>query len=111
MSQEKIQANRRLSLRRPPKSRIKATCRKGALDLGANLAVATLNVSECGVRLLLQADLARGQEVTISLEGQSQRRPLRVVGNVIWCRAQNGQWEAGIHFQKRLKYQDFLQLA
>jgi hypothetical protein len=111
MSQEKSQRNRRLSLRRTPKSRIKATCRKGGMDLGPNLAAATLNVSECGVRLLLSANLLHGQEVSLSLEGQDHLRPLRLLGNVVWCRSRNEQWEVGIQFQKRLRYQDVLRLT
>src|SRR5438045_263837 len=111
MSQEKSERNRRLNFRRPVKGRTKVVCRKGALDLGQNLAVATLNVSETGVRLMLQAELPRGQEVTLTLESPDRLRPIKLLGNVAWCSAEGGQWQVGISFQKRLKYADFIRLT
>jgi hypothetical protein len=111
MSQEKSQRNRRLSFRKPFRGRVRVTCRKGGLDLGVNLVAATLNVSESGVRLLLTAGLPRGQEVTVNLEGQDHLRPVRILGNVAWTRADGEKWETGIQFQKRLKYMDFLRLT
>jgi hypothetical protein len=98
-------------MRRPVKGRVKVTCRKGGLDLGPDLTVATLNVSETGVRLLLMAGLPRGQEVTLNLQGQDQLRPVRVLGNVAWCQPEGEQWHVGVEFQKRLKYPDFLRLT
>ena len=111
MSQEKSQRNRRLNTRRPVKNRTKVLCRKGGLDLGPNLAAGTFNVSETGVRLALQEELPVGQEVTVTLECMALQRPLRVLGNVIWCRPGEALWEVGISFQKRLKYPDYLRLT
>src|SRR5437763_939612 len=107
MSQENSRRNRRLNMRRPVKGRVKVTCRKGGLDLGPNLTVSTLNVSETGVRLILNANLSAGQEVSLGLESQDHQRPIRMLGKVAWSLAEGEQWQVGIEFQKRLKYPDF----
>jgi PilZ domain len=105
-------SNRRLSQRRVAKRRVKVTCRRGALDLGANLALLLLDLSETGVRLVVSGALQPGVEVTISLEGQSRARPLIRLGNVAWCMPTEPQsFCIGVNFQKRLPYRDFLELC
>jgi len=47
--------NRRLSPRRPAKVHVKAACRIGALDLGPNLALSALDVSETEAGLTINA--------------------------------------------------------
>ena len=104
--------NRRLSRRRPPKGRVKITCRRGALDLGPNLALSLLDVSVTGARLIVKQTLEPGREVSIGLEGQSSIRPIPRVAVVTWCvPAADGTFCAGVHFQKRLSYRDFLELS
>ena len=58
----------RLCRRRPARGRVRVVCQKGAMGLGVNLAVALLDVSESGARLILSGPLQRGQEVSLTLE-------------------------------------------
>jgi hypothetical protein len=60
-------ANRRGSRRQQAKKSAAATCQKGSLGLGANLALSVLDVSETGIRLLARAALRTGQQVVITL--------------------------------------------
>ena len=104
--------NRRIYQRRSPKSSTKVTCRKGTLDLGPNLALAVLDLSETGIRLRLRAALVAQQEVAITLEGSNHRRPLRLVGRTAWCVATAaGEYCAGIAFDKRLPYVEMTTLT
>ena len=104
--------NRRLAQRRPAKNRVKIVCRRGALDLGPNLAVAILDVSETGARFIVKDALQTGRDVSISLEGQSTLRPIPRVGSVAWCvPAADGNFCVGVNFQKRLPYRDFLEMS
>jgi len=103
--------NRRIFLRRAPKRRPKLCCYKGALDLGANLAMALLDVSESGVRLTLKSALEPGQEVNLAFEGIGHRRPLKSNGKVVWCvPAQDGSFCVGIRLDKYLPYQEISKL-
>ena len=104
--------NRRLSQRRPAKGRLRVICRRGGLDLGPNLALAVLDLSETGVRLVVKEALEPGREVSVSLEGQSNLRPILRVGNVAWCvPSADGSHCVGVCYQKRLAYRDFLELS
>jgi hypothetical protein len=105
-------SNRRAFLRRPTKSKVKVICRKGAMDMGPNLAKTVLDVSESGVRLLSNVPLEIGQEVTISLEGVSHMRPIVRTGKVSWAvRTAEGDCCVGISLDKYLAYQDIRHLT
>jgi hypothetical protein len=107
MSDPQPRPNRRTSSRKPPRGRVRLSCYRGATDLGVNLALALMEVSETGVRLALQAALDPGQEVTLLLEGQGHSRPVRIQGNVIWCTPRpEGGFLTGIRFQKYLAWPD-----
>jgi Tfp pilus assembly protein PilZ len=86
-------------------------CRKGGLDLGHDLTAGVLNLSQTGILLKLKAELPEGQEVTLTMESYDRPRPLRVLGNVIWCVPDGDAWRAGIRLQKRLTFLDFLKLT
>jgi len=75
------------------------------MDLGANLALALLDLSETGASMSVKEAMEPGREVTVGLEGQSHPRPVVCVGNVVWCKpAAGGVFTVGITFQKRLPY-------
>jgi Tfp pilus assembly protein PilZ len=77
-----------------------------------NLAVALLDVSETGVRLVLREPLERGQDVEITLLGLGHLRPVKVLGSVVWCVATDNQQHCvGVQFNHRLKYADFQHLT
>jgi hypothetical protein len=99
--------NRRAARRRAPKGCTRLVCHKGLMGLGADLAVALLDVSEYGARVLVQAALAKGQEIEIELESLAHSRPLKRLANVTWCVPTiHGSWCAGVRFQKILTYAD-----
>jgi hypothetical protein len=81
------------------------------MDLGHNIALGVLNISQTGVRILVNCDLPVRQEVTLTMESYDRPRPLRILGDVIWCRPDGERWEVGIQLQKRLDFRDFLKLT
>ena len=104
--------NGRGSLRRKPRGKVKIVCRRGSLDLGLNLAVSVLDISETGICLVLREPLRRGQEVSLTLEGAACLRPLKCLGKIIWSiPSADGSHCTGVNFDKRLEYRQFLELT
>jgi hypothetical protein len=108
--------NRRFSARKRPRGKAKVACYRGAWDLGANLGIALLEVSETGALVLLRAALPPSQVVTLMLQGQWHLRPIRMPGKVVWCAAASDNPEAetfraGIEFEKRLPWADLMQIS
>jgi hypothetical protein len=96
--------NRRASRRLPSKHGVRATCRKGALDLGPNLARAVLDISETGLSLVVSATLDPGQEVSVTLDATTGGKPVKRLGNVVWsAAADEGAWRVGIRLDKPLR--------
>ncbi len=101
------QPNRRSSRRLPPRGTLRVTCRKGALDLGPNLAVRLLDVSETGVRILVKEALAVDQEVSVGLESAASGRRVLRAAKVAWCVPTEGEGHAvGVRLEKALPYTD-----
>src|SRR5437660_2841518 len=89
--------NRRLDRRHSPAVKVKLVCRKGSLDLGPNLGLDLLDISETGIRLLLKQTLARGEEVTVSLDSLRHVRAVKAIGTVIWSvTAADGTCQVGV---------------
>jgi hypothetical protein len=104
--------NRRRGRRQLPKGATKTQCYPNALGLGQNIALAVLDLSETGVRLLVKQKLTPGREVEIGLEGVGHRRPVKILGRVAWTvKTSDGNHCVGVEFQRTLPYADFLQLA
>jgi hypothetical protein len=105
------QKNRRIFARRLPKRKARICCYKGALDLGTNLAVSLLDISESGVRLIIKSALDAGQEVNLTFEGIAHQRPLKSTGRIVWCvPTQDGNCCVGIKLDKYLPYQEIARL-
>jgi hypothetical protein len=99
--------NRRLGRRRAPKGGIRGVCRRGRLGLGTDLAVSLLDVSECGIRLLVREALAERQEIEVGITGPGQSRSHRLIATVVWCApAADGRYGIGARFEKTLSYKD-----
>ncbi len=103
--------NRRAEFRRVPKGSVKATCRKGTLDLGPSIALAVLDISQAGIRLRLGQGLAPREEATVTLEGLNTPRPLRRVCRVVWCREEDRAFVAGLRFDKPLSWMELHKLS
>jgi hypothetical protein len=103
----RVAANRRAGRRLPPRARVKVTCRKGSLDLGPNLAVTLLDISQSGARLVVRGELAVRQEVFLTLEGAASGRQARRLAEVVWCvPVADGASCVGLRLQKPLPYAD-----
>ena len=111
MSENTPPFERRLSPRRLPRSSVRAYLRLGGLDLGPDLAFSLLDLSEGGAALAVKEAVEVGKEVSIGLEGQTQRRPIVRVANVVWSMAADGAYAIGICFQKALPYRDYIDLT
>src|SRR5438445_3513930 len=83
MTEQTTRSNSRRSRRAAPKGSTKARAYKGPMGLGPNLAVAILDVSETGIRLVLKNDLPKGQEIECNLDNVSAR-PIKVIADVLW---------------------------
>jgi hypothetical protein len=105
MTKQTSEANRRVAPRRRAKQASKVSCITGKFGLGANVAVALLDISETGVRLIVQSAVASGQEVQISLEPIGARRPTSMAATVAWCIAlADGTHCIGARFDKPLNW-------
>src|SRR5438270_13804568 len=99
------QINRRASLRKPARRTVKLRCRRGALGMGADLALGFLDISEGGVQLVLKEPLPIGAEVEVQFEGQGLRSPIKRVADIRWMLPiEGGGWCAGVRFQKPLSF-------
>jgi hypothetical protein len=104
--------NRTRSLRRLPKSRVRVTCRRGALDLGPNVARSIVDLSLDEIQLVVKEALEPGGQVSVGLEGQTDRRPTVSVGKVVWCNpTEDGAYWADIQFEKPLPYAFVMQIS
>jgi hypothetical protein len=98
--------------RNPAKASCKVSCRRGALGLGPNLALAILDVSETGTCLRVREPLEPRQEIEIGVEGLGHSRPLRLPSQVAWCvGTADGFCCIGARFENRLNYRDLHMLA
>jgi hypothetical protein len=90
---------------------VKVSCRTG-LDLGPNLALTLIDVSEDGLRFVARAALKAGDEVTIGLEARGHLRPVKMQGIVVWTSpADEGMLLVGVQFQRRLSYRDLQEMV
>jgi hypothetical protein len=98
--------------RRPLKTGVAVSCRKGTLGLGPNLAVGLHNISEEGARLVLNAPAALREELEVSLTPPGMGRALIFTAVVYWCRQcpEGGFW-VGVKFRRRLNYSDIFNLV
>jgi hypothetical protein len=111
MNQKPPKTNLRRSRRQAPKTSTRVRCYKGPLGLGKNLAVTILDVSETGIRLVLESDLPKGQEVEVALVS-SATRTFKALAEVIWSvPTTGGHFCVGVSFQKPIPYGDLLALA
>ena len=112
MSEVKQGTNRRASRRRPPKGSTKVRCYRGPMGLGANVAVAALDVSETGAALVVNTAFQPGDELEVNLEGVVHRRPIKKMAVVVWCvPTDEGRFAIGVKFQGPLPYADLNDLA
>jgi hypothetical protein len=107
-----VSINRRGSRRQAAKRSTKVSCTAGVMGAGPNLAAAVLDLSQTGVRLLLQAPLRAGQALELTLENVMLSRPIKVTAEVVWSvPAADGRHCVGARFHRPLSYADVQSLA
>lgn len=104
--------NRRVAVRRSPKGKPRVTCRKGSLGLGRNLAEDLVDLSQTGVRLIVNAALVKGDEVELIITSNGLTRPLQLVGDVVWAApGEDKRYAVGVKFRKHLTHDEFGRLT
>jgi hypothetical protein len=92
-------SERRRSRRQRPKPTTEIACRPQTVIVGPDVAVAVLDISADGIRLMVNAPLAKGQRIEVNLEGIGYNRPLKLNAEVIWSLATaDGNWCIGAKF-------------
>jgi hypothetical protein len=103
--------NHRRHRRQLPKGSTKARAYRNHLGLGPNIAVAVLDVSESGVRLLLKEDLPIGREFEVELESIAHKA-VKLHAEVIWSLATaDGKYCVGSRFTKDIDYGFLISIA
>src|SRR4051812_47397863 len=109
---ETKKSNRRMAVRRKPRSYVKLECRKGSLGLGVNLGTTVLDVSETGARLVIRQELPEKQEVEVVFAGQTFQQTIKRLAYIRWqLRLDDGKYCLGVEFEKRLSYTEWLNIA
>ncbi|MCI0459101.1 MAG: PilZ domain-containing protein [Gemmataceae bacterium] len=103
--------NRRLSFRRSPRSGVRVACWVGAPEQGRNLALALVDASQLGVRLMLVDRLEDGQQVSLRLEGPQSRAPIERQGTLIWSKLAGAAFRVGIRLHTRLTFAELSELT
>ncbi|MGF1581737.1 MAG: PilZ domain-containing protein [Gemmataceae bacterium] len=82
------------------------------MGLGRNIALTVLDVSETGVRLLVDRPLEPGEEVEVNLEVIVHRHAFRLRANVVWCLAveYQGCYCKGIAIRRQLPCRTFQEM-
>lgn len=102
--------NRRRARRQGPAGTTRVRAYANALGLGPNVALAVLDLSETGARLLLKQEVPAGREIEVRLEGNS--RSVKALARVVWSvPAADGSFCAGAEFAKPLAYAELSALA
>jgi hypothetical protein len=95
-----------------PRRQARVACHRGLSDLRPDVALALLDLSESGARLVTREALAPGQKVYLVLEGPSGGRPARRQATVAWSvAAADGTFCVGVKLLRRLGPEDLRQLA
>jgi hypothetical protein len=105
-------SNRRASRRLAARASATIEIRKGSLGMGKSIALRALDVSERGVRAIVNASLEKGGEVEIMLTGHGIRKPIKRIATVTWVVAlEADQYEVGFILDKALPYLDIMKFA
>jgi hypothetical protein len=92
-------SERRRSRRQLPKPTTEISCRSQTQIIGPDLAVAVLDISADGIRLLVNTPLEKGQRIEVDLEGIGYCRPLKLNAEVVWSlKTADGNWCLGAKF-------------
>ena len=106
------QINRRASRRVVPRGQVRIECRKGTTGLGRNLALRVLDLSETGMRLLVNTPLDQAKEVEVVISGTSYLPPIKRIARVVRnVPNEDGTAAVGLHFSPPLDYANYMALC
>jgi PilZ domain-containing protein len=89
-------SERRRSRRQRPKTTTEIACRPQTVIVGPDVALAVLDISAEGIRLMVNAPLEKGQRIEVDLQGIGYSRPIKLNAEVIWSLATaDGNWCVG----------------
>lgn len=92
-------SERRRSRRQSPKMTTEIACRPQTVIIGPDVALAVLDISAEGIRLMVNAPLAKGQRIEVDLQGIGYSKPIKLNAEVIWALATaDGNWCIGAKF-------------
>jgi hypothetical protein len=104
--------DRRLGARYSPRKDTTATCHRGTLGLGRDLALSVLDLSDIGGCLVLGEPLDRGQVVEVALLAPGWAAAVKRLGVIVWSEASGTEgYEAGIIFSRSLEFNDLRDLC
>ena len=104
--------NRRQSQRRKVRSTVKLECRKGSYGFGVNLTQKVLDLSDTGVRVIVNQELKLLGDLEVLITSYGMRATIKRIAIVRWqVKLEDGTFCAGIEFEKRLPYRDWQVLA
>ena len=104
-------ANRRRSQRLRPRATVRLECRKGAYGLGKNLAKETLDISDCGARVVVLEELPANAEVELFIDSYGTKA-IKRLATVRWqVKLDDGNYCIGVEFAKNIAYSDWQKLA
>jgi hypothetical protein len=105
-------AEQRRMPRKPPKPGTVVECRKGTLGLGADLAIAMLDISVDGVLMMIREPLSVGEEIEICVTALGFSRPRRLEATVVRCTKEEGVgYCMAAQFSTALNYVDIYHLT
>jgi hypothetical protein len=82
------------------------------MDLGPNLAIALVDISEVGARLMVKTPLEKGQTVVITLEGREHVRPIKLLASVNRSEQDaDGVWQLAVLWEKRLTFAEIAKIT
>lgn len=104
--------NHRRTRRQEARPSSRVYCYLGPLGLGRNHALNLINLSEEGACIVTRALLEVTQVVELNLESLQHRRPVRIIGEIVWSRPMgDGTFSAGVRFERTLPWRDVQHLT
>jgi hypothetical protein len=95
--------DRRGQPRCEPRGGVEVTCRAGRSGQGPDFALALLDLSMAGARLMVRDALPLGRVVEVCLYPESRSGGLRLTARVVWCHpVQGGHHFVGVKFETPL---------
>jgi hypothetical protein len=104
--------DRRIIRRKPLKSGVTVTARKGMMGLGPNVVLGPVTLSDDGISLRVNRELTKGDELEITLTPAGRSKFIKLMGDVRWCRTGADEtFVIGVQFRRRLKFVEVGELA